>query len=174
MGRKIQNRPPSDKGSMAKLHTATVVRDKVQTGGMYSHTERVREWPGFDGLLSNQQPGCGAKKPNVAQIHATSLLWHGAAQPTSDNHSGTYQLPPPTLWNQHGAGDYTDSGHCSCTSEDWCNRVSTPVQLKKYKNLATDTWTKELWEKINDYRINISLNYPKLEQPRGSQDKCIM
>ena len=40
--------------------------------------------------------------------------------------------------------------------------------------LATNTWTNTLWEKINAYGIDVTLNYPELKPPRGSQDKCIM
>ena len=45
---------------------------------------------------------------------------------------------------------------------------------KKYSCLATDTWTKLLCENISAYGIEVKLKYPKMKQPRGSQDKCIM
>ena len=45
---------------------------------------------------------------------------------------------------------------------------------KKYSYLATNTWTKSLLEKISAYGIEVKLKYPKMKQPRGSQDKCIM
>ena len=45
---------------------------------------------------------------------------------------------------------------------------------KKYSCLATDTWTKLLWENISAYGIEVKLKYSKMKQPRGSQDKCIM
>ena len=41
--RKVKNRPPSGKGIVAKLHTATVVQREVWTGGICSHTEGDRE-----------------------------------------------------------------------------------------------------------------------------------
>ena len=31
-----------------------------------------------------------------------------------------------------------------------------------------------LWEKISVYGIKVKLKYPKIKQPRGSQEKCIM
>ena len=45
---------------------------------------------------------------------------------------------------------------------------------KKYSCLATNTWTKSLWEKISAYGIEVKLKYPQMKQPRWSQDKCIM
>ena len=38
----------------------------------------------------------------------------------------------------------------------------------KYGILATNTWTKMIREKIGVYGIEVSLNYPKTKQPRGS------
>ena len=43
-----------------------------------------------------------------------------------------------------------------------------------YGILATKTWTKMLWGKISAYGIEVSLNYPKMKQPKGSQNKCIL
>ena len=43
--------------------------------------------------------------------------------------------------------------------------------LYKYNNygmMATNIWTKTLWEKISAYGIEISLNYPKMKQLRCS------
>ena len=31
-----------------------------------------------------------------------------------------------------------------------------------------------LWEKVKAYNIEVKLKNPKMKQPRGSQDKCIM
>ena len=45
---------------------------------------------------------------------------------------------------------------------------------KKCSCLATDTWTKLLCENISAYGIEVKLKYPKMKQPRGSQDKCMM
>ena len=44
----------------------------------------------------------------------------------------------------------------------------------KYEFLATNIWTKMLWKNVSAYGIKVGLNYPKMKQPRGSQDKCIM
>ena len=129
MGQKSQNRPPSGKSSATKLHAATVVQHEVRTGNMCSHAERVREWHRFGGFLSNQQAGSSTKKSNGAQIHATSIMWHGAEQPTGGNHGGSDQLPCPTPWHRKGARDYTDSGHCALTSGGLGDRVSIPVRL---------------------------------------------
>ena len=43
----------------------------------------------------------------------------------------------------------------------------------KYSCLATDTWTKSRW-KNSAYGIEVKLRYPKMKQPRRSQDKYIM
>ena len=45
---------------------------------------------------------------------------------------------------------------------------------KKYSCLATNTWTRSLWEMSSAYGIEVKLKYSKMKQPRGSQDKCIM
>ena len=44
----------------------------------------------------------------------------------------------------------------------------------KYRCLATNRWTKTLWENITAYDIEVRLKYPTMKQPNGSQDKRIM
>ena len=46
--------------------------------------------------------------------------------------------------------------------------------FQKYGCLATNIWAKSLWEKVQAYKIEISLDYKGLHQPRGQQDRCLM
>ena len=39
--------------------------------------------------------------------------------------------------------------------------------------LATDSWTKALWEKIHAFHIDINMDYKTIEQPRIN-DVCLM
>ncbi len=44
---------------------------------------------------------------------------------------------------------------------------------KVWGPLATDSWVKSLWEKIDDFNINVELNYTVIKPPR-SHDRPIM
>ena len=39
--------------------------------------------------------------------------------------------------------------------------------------LATDSWVKSLWERIQHFKIDIEMEYPTLKPPR-EYDECIM
>ena len=46
--------------------------------------------------------------------------------------------------------------------------------FKKYGCLASNTWAKLLWEKVQDMNIEVKLDYKDIEPPRGRRDKCLM
>ena len=55
-----------------------------------------------------------------------------------------------------------------------CTGCPLNLDYQKFGHLATDTWAKSLWEKIHTNKIEVSLDYKKLKQPRGAADKCLM
>ena len=43
-----------------------------------------------------------------------------------------------------------------------------------YGFLAAASWIKYLWEKVCHFGIELSMEYEKIESPRGNQDRSIM
>ena len=43
-----------------------------------------------------------------------------------------------------------------------------------YGFLAAASWIKSLWEKVCHFGIELSMEYEKIESPRGNQDRSIM
>ena len=55
-----------------------------------------------------------------------------------------------------------------------CTGCPLNLDYQKFRYLASNTWAKSLWEKMHTYKIEVSLDYEELKQPRGTGDKCLM
>ena len=148
-------------------------RIKVWTGSLISNNEKAKRRTRIISLLPYQQPWRCQVHQNRVEIYPCGGLWNGTLQFRHRDHHSKSQLVPPALQHRLCTRDHTIHNPGEPTTRDRDQEMPTILQLRHLERVATNSWIKSLWKKIDKLGIKLEVIYRGIPLPR-EKDLYIM